>query len=71
MDELVFLKSDVKRLTAEVERLEQRVRDLEARWEQEIWGGVNGELAELRGTVEGMRKGHEEALALILKRLLQ
>lgn len=68
--EIGMLKSDVRMLTAEVDRLEKRVRELEARWEREILGGLNGELAELRGTVSAQTKNHAELHELVLKRLL-
>ena len=67
--EIGMLKSEVKTLTGEVDRLTKRVQELEVRWEMEILGGLNGEVAELRGTVSAMQDIQKGLTAQLLKLL--
>lgn len=44
----------IEMLQNAVERLEKRVHNLEVRWEEEIWAGLNGEIAQLKGKLEAL-----------------
>jgi hypothetical protein len=63
-------ESEIRLLKHEVESLRQRVTELESRWELQILGGVNAELAELRGTVKAQAANLERLHELVLKRLI-
>ena len=60
-----MMRLELKVLERENESLRRRLEELEVRWEREITGGLGVEIAELRGTVKGLKAGQSSLIDLI------
>jgi hypothetical protein len=65
-----LLQAEIRGLSAAVEGLKKRVREMEALWDREIPGRLNGELAELRSELNGRLGAIEARLSQVERRFL-